>query len=104
MNISTQPTTVDPRIVSDGTTLRSYYRFEGGPWTLYGERRALSGVPTPKVGIYATDGNTTVTSRDNAVFDFFRITAGLPDTTAPTTTCTLAPPRLPVAGTRATSR
>ena len=81
MNISTQPTTVDMRIVSDGTTLRAYYRFEGGPWTPYGEPAALASVPNPKVGIYANDSNATVTSRDDAVFDYFRIDAGLPDTT-----------------------
>ena len=37
VNINTQPTTVDMRITSDGTTLRAYYRFEGGGWTPYGE-------------------------------------------------------------------
>ncbi len=91
VNISTRPTTVDMRITSDGTTLRSYYRFAGGPWTLYGEPAALSSVPNPKIGMYANDGNQTVTTRENAVFDFFRIQAGLPDSTAPTTTHTLAP-------------
>ncbi|HEU4840463.1 MAG TPA: PKD domain-containing protein, partial [Ilumatobacteraceae bacterium] len=88
VNISTQPTTVDMRITSDGTTLRSYYRFAGGPWTLYGEPAALSSVPSPKIGIYANDGNQAVTTRDNAVFDFFRIQAGLPDTTAPVSSAT----------------
>ncbi len=92
VNISTQPTTVDMRITSDGTTLRAYYRFAGGPWTPYGEPAALASVPTPKIGVYANDSNATVTSRNDAVFDFFRITPGLPDTTAPTTTHTLAPP------------
>jgi cytochrome c len=92
VNISTQPTTVDLRITSDGTTLRAYYRFEGGPWTPYGEPAALASVPSPKIGIYANDSNATVTTRNDAVFDFFRIQAGLPDTTAPTTTHTLAPP------------
>ena len=91
VNISTQPTTVDMRITSDGTTLRSYYRFAGGAWTPYGEPATLASVPNPKIGVYANDGNATVTTRDNAVFDFFRIQAGLPDTTAPTTTHTLAP-------------
>ncbi len=92
VNISTQPTTVEMRITSDGTTLRSYYRFAGGAWTLYGEPAALAGVPTPKIGVYANDSNATVTTRNDAVFDYFRITPGLPDTTAPTTTSTLAPP------------
>ncbi len=92
MDIGTRPTTVDMRITSDGTTLRAYYRFEGEPWTPYGEPAALASVPNPKVGVYANDSNATVTSRDDAVFDFFRITPGLPDTTAPTTTHTLAPP------------
>ena len=91
VNINTRPTTVDMRITSDGTTLRAYYRFEGEPWTPYGEPAALASVPNPKVGIYANDSNATVTTRDDAVFDFFRITPGLPDTTAPTTTHTLAP-------------
>ena len=92
VNISTQPTTVEMRITSDGTTLRSYYRFAGGAWTLYGEPAALASVPNPKVGVYANDSNATVTTRNDAVFDYFRITPGLPDTTAPTTTSTLAPP------------
>ena len=92
VNISTQPTTVEMRITSDGTTLRAYYRFDGGAWTLYGEPAALASVPNPKIGIYANDSNATVTTRNDAVFDYFRITAGLPDTTAPTTTSTLAPP------------
>jgi cytochrome c len=92
VGIATQPTTVDMRITSDGTTLRAYYRFAGGIWTKYGEDAALASVPNPKIGIYANDSNATVTSRDDAVFDFFRIQAGLPDTTAPTTTHTLAPP------------
>jgi PKD repeat protein len=90
VNISTQPTTVDMRITSDGTTLRSYYRFAGGAWTPYGEPAALSSVPNPKIGVYANDGNQTVTTREDAVFDFFRIQAGLPDTTAPTSTATPA--------------
>ena len=60
-------------------------------------------MPNPKIGIYANDSNATVTTRDDAVFDFFRIQAGLPDTTAPTTTHTLAPAApTPQAGTRAT--
>jgi PKD repeat protein/regulation of enolase protein 1 (concanavalin A-like superfamily) len=88
VNISTQPTTVDMRITSDGTTLRAYYRFAGGAWTPYGEPATLASVPNPKVGIYANDGNQTVTSRENAVFDFFRIEAGLADMTAPTSTAT----------------
>jgi PKD repeat protein/glucose/arabinose dehydrogenase len=89
VNINTRPTTVDMRITSDGTTLRAYYRFAGEAWTLYGEPAALASVPNPKVGVYANDGNQAVSvPRDNAVFDFFRIQPGLPDTTAPTTTAT----------------
>ena len=57
VNISTKPTTVDMRIISDGTTLRSYYKFAGEPWTLYGEPAALSTVPNPKIGVYANDSN-----------------------------------------------
>jgi cytochrome c len=91
VGIGDRPTTVDLRVTSDGTTLRAYYRFEGGPWTAYGEPAPLAGVPNPKIGIYANDANATVTSRDDAVFDYFRLTPGLPDTTAPTTTHTLAP-------------
>ena len=56
----------------------------------YGEPAALASVPNPKIGIYANDSNATVTSRDDAVFDYFRIEAGLPDTTAPTSTATPA--------------
>ena len=85
------PATVDLRITSDGTTLRAFWRHPGEAWKPYGEPAALSAVPNPKIGIYANDSNATVTTRDDAVFDYFRLTAGLPDTTAPTTTHTLAP-------------
>ena len=45
VNIAARPTTVDLRIVSDGTTLRAYYRFDGDPgWTLFGEPAPLAGV------------------------------------------------------------
>ena len=59
VNISTQPTTVDLRIASDGTTLRAYYRFDGGAWTPYGEPAALASVPNPKVGITPTTATRT---------------------------------------------
>ena len=91
VGIDSQPTTVDLRITSDGTTLRAYYQFAGGPWTPYGEPAALADVPNPKVGIYANDSNATVMTRDDAVFEFFRIAEGLPDGDAPTTTHALAP-------------
>ena len=64
------------RIISDGTTLRAYYRFAGEAWTPYGEPALLASVPNPKIGVYANDSNATVTTRNDAVFDFFRITAG----------------------------
>ena len=54
-------------------------------------RRRWRACRTPKIGVYANDSNATVTSRNDAVFDFFRITAGLPDTTAPVTTAAVAP-------------
>jgi len=92
VGIADRPTTVDLRIVSDGTTLRAYYRFAGEAWTPYGEPAVLAAVPNPKIGIYANDSNATVTTRDDAVFDYFRITPGVPDTTAPQTTHTVAPP------------
>jgi regulation of enolase protein 1 (concanavalin A-like superfamily) len=91
VSLTGRPTTVDMRIVSDGTTLRAYYRFAGGPWTAYGEPAPLAGITNPKIGLYANDSNATVTSREDAVFDFFRLEAGAPDTTAPTTTSTLSP-------------
>ncbi len=91
-NISTRPTTVDLRIVSDGTNLRAYYHFDGdASWTQFGTATPLSAAgPSPKFGLYANDSNATVTSRDNAVFDYFRITTGGPDTTAPTSAATAA--------------
>ena len=94
VNIASRPTTVDLRIVSDGTTLRAYYRFDGDPgWTLFGEPAPLAGVgANPKIGLYANDSNATVTTREDAVFDYFRVTAGVPDTTAPTSAATLDPP------------
>ena len=93
VNIATKPTTVELRIVSDGTTLRAYYRFDGDPgWTLFGEPAPLSGVgANPKVGLYANDSNATVTTRNDAVFEYFRITPGVPDTTAPTSAAALNP-------------
>ena len=85
-------TTVDLRVVSDGTTLRAYYRFDGDPWTLFGEPCAAGGVPNPKIGLYANDSNATVTSREDAVFEYFRVTAGVPDEEPPTTVHELDPP------------
>ena len=80
------------RVTSDGTTLRSYYKTDTGAWIAFGEPAPLSGVPNARVGLYANDSNATVATRDEAAFDFFHLAAGLPDTTAPTTTSTLAPP------------
>jgi cytochrome c len=86
------PPTIDLRITSDGTTLRAYYRPAGdGPWSPFGEPTPLSTVSNPKVGPYANDSNATVATRDDAVFEYFRLTPGLPDGTAPTTTHALAP-------------
>jgi PKD repeat protein/glucose/arabinose dehydrogenase len=89
-NINTRPTTVNLRIVSDGTTLRAYYRFDGdAAWATFGSPTALSiAGANPKIGIYANDANATVTTRDNAVFEYFRITAGVPDAVAPTSAAT----------------
>src|SRR6185295_13425030 len=86
------PPTIDLRVTSDGTTLRAYYRPAGdGPWSPFGEPAPLAAVPNPKVGFYANDSNATVTTRDDAVFDYFRLAAGLPDDTAPVTAHALAP-------------
>ncbi len=87
------PQTVEIRVTSDGTWLNAYYRRVGGTWQPFGQvnQTALAAIPNPKIGIYANDSNATVTTRDDAVFDFFRLTPGLPDTTAPTTTATLNP-------------
>jgi cytochrome c len=85
------PTTVELRVVSDGTTLTASYRPVGGQWAPFGEPAPLSGVPNPKVGLYANDSNATVASRDDAVFEYFRLVPGLPDATPPETTHTLAP-------------
>ncbi|MDA0180072.1 ThuA domain-containing protein [Solirubrobacter phytolaccae] len=91
-NINGKPTTVNLRIVSDGTTLRAYYRFDGdAAWTTFGSPTALSiAGANPRIGLYANDSNATVTTRDNAVFEHFRITAGVPDTTVPTSAATTA--------------
>ncbi|MBE2320370.1 ThuA domain-containing protein [Solirubrobacter sp. CPCC 204708] len=93
VNINSRPTTVNLRIVSDGTTLRAWYRFDGDAnWARFGTDTPLSAAgPSPKLGIYANDSNATVTTRDNAVFDYVRITAGAPDEQAPTTTSSVAP-------------
>ena len=87
------PPTIDLRIVNDAGTLRAYYRPAGdGPWSPFGEPTPLSTVTNPKIGLYANDSNNAnIATRDDAVFDYFRITSGLPDETAPTTTHTLAP-------------
>ena len=77
VNISTQPTTVDMRIIVRRDDAAGVLPVRGrarGRRTA--SRRALASVPNPKVGVYANDSNATVTTRDDAVFDFFRITAG----------------------------
>ena len=82
------PEWVQLRMWSDGTTLRAAYQPDGAAsWIPYGEPAALSTVPNARIGLYANDSNNNnITSRDDAVFDYFRMTAGLPDNTAPTTT------------------
>ena len=72
--------------MSDGTTLTASYRPVGGAWAPFGEPAPLSAVPNPKVGVYANDSNATVASRDDAVFEYFRLVPGLPDATPPETT------------------
>ena len=84
------PTTVELRIVSDGTTLRAYYRPVRRSWTPSASPRRWRRAE-PEDRPLRQRLQRDVMSRDNAVFDFFRLTAGLPDTTAPTTTHTLAP-------------
>ena len=72
--------------------LTASYRPVGGEWAPFGEPAPLAGVPNPKVGVYANDSNATVASRDDAVFEYFRLVPGLPGHDARrSTTHTLAP-------------
>jgi hypothetical protein len=85
------PGTVEIRIVSDGELLRAEYREVGGEWAPFGEPAALADIPNPKIGVYANDGNQTVSTREHAAFDFFRLSLGLPDEEPPTTAAQLDP-------------
>lgn len=85
------PGTVEIRVISDGEMLRAEYREVGGEWAPFGDPQALAGVPNPKIGIYANDGNQTVTTREQAAFDFFHLQAGEPDEEPPVTTHALDP-------------
>ena len=86
------PDTVEIRVISDGESVRAEYRPVDGEWAPFGDPRPLANVPDPKIGIYANDGNQTVTSREQAAFDFFHLTAGEPDEQPPVTTHELDPP------------
>jgi cytochrome c len=85
------PETVEIRVTSDGEQLRAEYRPVGGEWAPFGEPAALANIPAPKIGVYANDGNQNVSSREQAAFDFFRLSAGLPDEEPPTTVAELDP-------------
>jgi cytochrome c len=87
------PDTVEIRVVSDGTQLNAFYRAVDGDWAPFGDvdMTPIAAIPSPKIGIYANDGNQTVQSREQAAFDFFRLTAGVPDEEPPTTVHELEP-------------
>ena len=85
------PDTVEIRVTSDGEMLRSEYRPVGGEWAPFGEPAPLANIPAPKIGVYANDGNQNVSTREQAAFDFFRLTSGPPDEEPPTTVAELDP-------------
>ena len=59
-------------------------------------------MPNPTIGVYANDGNQTVTTREQAAFDFFHLSEGEPDEVPPTTTHRSRRPH-PTAATAGTS-
>jgi hypothetical protein len=85
------PDTVEIRVTSDGEMLRSEYRPVGGEWAPFGEPAPLANIPAPTIGVYANDGNQNVSTREQAAFDFFRLTSGPPDEEAPETVAELDP-------------
>ncbi|WP_405141246.1 ThuA domain-containing protein [Sphaerisporangium sp. NBC_01403] len=83
------------RLKKEGDTFRGYYSSNGTTWT----EIALNGTATPvknnkvasgaKVGLFAFGVNQTASK--TAKFDYFRLTQGAEDKTAPVTTAATAP-------------
>ncbi|GAA1024344.1 hypothetical protein Aple_099890 [Acrocarpospora pleiomorpha] len=77
------------RLKKEGTTFRGSYSADGTTWTDLAEAVTNTAVGSPKVGVFAFGVNATESK--TAKFDYFRLTQGEPDTTAPVTTATPDP-------------
>ncbi|HSI79412.1 MAG TPA: ThuA domain-containing protein [Solirubrobacterales bacterium] len=62
------PDTAFVRIRNDGSTLTAFYSEDGEEWNEFGRARPVSGIPDPKVGVGAFNGDG---SGNEATFNFF---------------------------------
>ncbi|TDB75510.1 ThuA domain-containing protein [Micromonospora sp. KC723] len=72
------------RLSSDGNTLTAAFSADGQTFTPVGRAAALTGITTPKVGLFAMNGGTTAPVVD-AAFDWFQVSPDKPaEPVAPT--------------------
>ncbi|MEO3859371.1 ThuA domain-containing protein [Acrocarpospora sp. B8E8] len=77
------------RLKKEGTSFRGSYSSDGTTWTVFADAVANTAVGNGKVGVYTI--GTSQTASKTVKFDYFRLTQGEPDTTAPVTTATPDP-------------
>ncbi|KXK63623.1 PKD domain-containing protein [Micromonospora rosaria] len=76
------------RLARTGDTYTASYSADGEDWTSLGELTSTAVGATPKVGLFTLGANQT--ARKTASFDYFRLTTGQVDGTAPVTTAEVA--------------
>ncbi|MEO3814203.1 ThuA domain-containing protein [Sphaerisporangium sp. B11E5] len=87
------------RLVKEGDSFRGYYSADGTTWTEVAADTAVKNsavVTGAKVGLFAFGGNQTASK--TAKFDFFHLSKGAEDTTAPVTTAVTDPASGPFTG------
>ncbi|MER7458084.1 ThuA domain-containing protein [Micromonospora sp. NPDC126480] len=72
------------RLARSGDTFTASYSADGTSWTALPELTSAAVGATPNVGVFTLGGNQTASK--TASFDYFRLTAGASDDTAPVTT------------------
>ncbi|WP_431729896.1 ThuA domain-containing protein [Verrucosispora sp. TAA-831] len=76
------------RLARTGDTFTASYSADGNTWTTLTELTNAAVGPTPKVGLFALGGNQTASKQVS--FDYFRLSTGTVDDTAPVTTAEVA--------------
>ncbi|MEU4676585.1 ThuA domain-containing protein [Micromonospora sp. NPDC023737] len=75
------------RLARSGDTFTASYSADGTTWTALAALTNSVVGATPKVGLFTLGANQTASK--TAVFDYFRLTTGVADETAPVTTATV---------------